>query len=309
MEALRSRLRGIYYALTKKAIPLHRGEQSRPFFIVGSGRCGTTLLRRILQASDEIHIPPENWSLAYSIHHFDQNRWYLGWEQLVDIVVSAHAHRSYDWFEDPPTSLIKEVCAWSKEKRSLYRLVDRIYRYHGEVNDASFDRWGDKTPLNVKHMESMLGVFIDCRFIHLIRDGLDVVYSYKTRFDYSGNISEPALRWRSAVTNAREFESEYPDLILEIRYEDLVRNPEREVRRICNFIEVEYRREILNDKKPIEKAVKIDNKPHYKNVKNEISTESIEKGRRKMDTQNKKKVASFIQDKMVEVGYRPIEVD
>lgn len=308
MKTLRSRLRGIYYALTKKAIPLHRGEQSRPFFIVGSGRCGTTLLRRILQASDEIHVPPENWSLTYSIHHFDQNRWYLGWEQLVDIVVSAHTHRSYSWFEDPPTSLIEEVGAWSEEKKSLYRLVDRIYRYHGKVNDASFDRWGDKTPLNVEHMSAILSVFADSRFIHLVRDGLDVVYSYMTRFDYSGDISEPSRRWKSAVTKAREFSSEHPSRFLEVRYEDLVKYPERNVKNICEFIDVNYERKMLNNTRAIEKTGNINERTHYMNVNDKISTKSIGKGRKNMGIKSKRKVANIIQDKMVKLGYDPIEV-
>lgn len=39
----------------------------RPFFIIGSGRSGSTLLRRILCANPELHIPPETYVLGPAI--------------------------------------------------------------------------------------------------------------------------------------------------------------------------------------------------------------------------------------------------
>src|SRR5258708_7019695 len=40
--------------------PLHGAERHRPFFIVGSGRCGSTLLRAMLEAHPDVHVPPES---------------------------------------------------------------------------------------------------------------------------------------------------------------------------------------------------------------------------------------------------------
>src|SRR5204862_6929888 len=40
--------------------PYHGVQRCRPFFILGSGRCGTTLLRAMLEAHPDVHIPPEN---------------------------------------------------------------------------------------------------------------------------------------------------------------------------------------------------------------------------------------------------------
>jgi len=39
---------------------------SRPFFVTGSGRCGTTLTRRRLIERAHAVIPPENYGLAAS---------------------------------------------------------------------------------------------------------------------------------------------------------------------------------------------------------------------------------------------------
>lgn len=224
----RPRVRGIYYALTGEDTPLNRAEGSQPFFIVGSGRCGTTLLRRILQASFEIHIPPESWGLGYAIHHFKQKRWYLDWAQLADIVVSTYEHRSHDWFESPPTGLVDEVIGWPSESRSLYSLLDRICRYHGEAVGAEFSRWGDKTPMHVGYMSTILKVFPDARFIHLIRDGVDVAYSWsQVEHEESEDLIGGAKRWAEAVSEARRFAGRHPEKLIEIRYEEMCRKPEQ----------------------------------------------------------------------------------
>ena len=36
-----------------------------PFFVVGAGRSGTTLLRLILAGHSRLHIPPETWFLRH----------------------------------------------------------------------------------------------------------------------------------------------------------------------------------------------------------------------------------------------------
>ena len=49
--------------------PLHGRDRYRPFFIVGSGRCGSTLLRAMLEAHPDVHVPPES-GLATLVHEY-----------------------------------------------------------------------------------------------------------------------------------------------------------------------------------------------------------------------------------------------
>lgn len=46
------------------SIPLNNNEDYKPFFIIGSGRSGNTLLRRILTKKNGIVIPPETYVLG-----------------------------------------------------------------------------------------------------------------------------------------------------------------------------------------------------------------------------------------------------
>jgi hypothetical protein len=276
---------------------------------VGSGRCGTTLLRRILQASPEIYIPPENWGLGHVIRTFRQSSWHLEWEQLVEIAVAAHQHQTHRWFEGKgvPAELLDEMTQCPESEKSLYRLIDRIYRYHGELVDAEFTRWGDKTPYNVNQMETILRCFPDAKFINLVRDGVDVIHSWSRHEQYSGDIVRPAHRWKDAVVRASEFSGRYPDKIIEVRYERLVREPEETVQEICLFLELSYNSTLLSRTDHYDEIEKAQSVVYFENAFDSITDENIGKGRRKLTDHQKEEVSPIINEVLSRFGYQPVE--
>ena len=103
-------------------------------------------------------------------------------------------------------------------------------------------RWGDKTPGYVKRMRPIGGVLAEARFVHLIRDGRDVALSRRKRGMGEG---KPIGRDRRALAAAdRARAASRPKRLrgryLELRYEDLVADPEPALRRVCELIELDY---------------------------------------------------------------------
>lgn len=307
-DQIRPRIRGIYYALTNSSIPIHRSENRQPFFIVGSGRCGTTLLRRILQASPEVHIPPENWGLGYVIHHFQKNRWYLRWEQLAEMTIAAFQHRTHDWFDTigNPADLLDEVAGWPHSKKSLYGLVDRLYRSHGEAASAEFSRWADKTPVNINHLNAILRCFPDAKFINLVRDGVDVVSSWSKHEKYGGDIRGPALRWNEAVEKADGFAHQHSEAIIQVRYEQLVREPEETLRDICHFIDLTYEAELLSRTDHYNEMEQAQSVIYFQNAFESITDENVGKGRKNLSFSQRQEIAPIINDKLAQLGYDPV---
>jgi hypothetical protein len=308
-EKIRPRVRGVYNALTNSDIPIHRQENCQPFFIVGSGRCGTTLLRRILQASPEVHIPPENWGLGYVIYHFRRNRWHLQWEQVAEMTIAAFQHRTHDWFRaiSNPGNLIEEVTDWPPSKRSLYRLLDRLYRYHGEEAGAEFRRWGDKTPVNINLLDPLLQCFPDAKFVNLVRDGADVVYSWSRHEKHDGNVIRPAHRWKEAVAQGRQFALQHPDAILHVRYEQLVRSPKTTVNSVCRFVGLPYDNALLSRTDHFDEIEKAQSIVYFQNAFESITDENIGKGRRGLTDSQKRQIAPIINDLLSQLGYEPVE--
>ena len=58
-----------------------------PFFIVGSGRSGNTLLRAVLTGHSKVAIPPESYVLAKTIRRF-RSYSFLNWSLLVRMILS-----------------------------------------------------------------------------------------------------------------------------------------------------------------------------------------------------------------------------
>ena len=76
-----------YLPVLLKGRPLHDEARYRPFFIIGSGRCGTTLLRAMLQTHPTVHIPPETYSLGQIIQEYPRYS-RLPWDELLRLILT-----------------------------------------------------------------------------------------------------------------------------------------------------------------------------------------------------------------------------
>jgi Sulfotransferase family len=79
----------------------------------------------------------------------------------------------------------------------------------------------------------------EAHFVHVIRDGRDVALSVLDRTVRDIDAAHVAGRWKKKVEKAREV-SPRLDHYLEIRYEDLVRDTEPNLRQVCEFVELEF---------------------------------------------------------------------
>jgi len=123
---------------------------------------------------------------------------------------------------------------WRGEKgRKEPRRIDRLYR---EILirrvPSGVRRWSEKTPRNVRHIERIMDYFDgQVKFIHIIRDGRDVVLSQHP--DKEGFWVDPR-RWVTDVKAGLAY-ADHPN-VLTIYYEDLVREYEATMQRILDFI-------------------------------------------------------------------------
>jgi hypothetical protein len=108
-------------------------------------------------------------------------------------------------------------------------------------------RWGDKTPRYMRAMPRIQRALPEARFIHIIRDGRDVAVSQNERALAGGNLSmaESAARWRRRINTARVHAADLP-AYKEVRYEDLVTDPETTLRGICEYIDLPFDERMLH---------------------------------------------------------------
>ncbi len=95
-------------------------------------------------------------------------------------------------------------------------------------------RWVEKTPSNIMHMERLLTLFPGAKFIHVIRDGRDVAIS-RRKLGWTTSITNDPLRellfnaldWEKTVKYGRHCGDRLGKNYMEIRYEDIIYNLEK----------------------------------------------------------------------------------
>ena len=147
------------------------------FFIVGSPRSGTTLLRTMLDSHPAIWIPPE---APFIVHRYSkyQNLSELGnkedYKKLFWKIVKAPCFKMIDFI--PSFEKI-----WANLKRPSYAsLMDSIFNEYILYKEKSI--WGSKTPIFALHISLLCQLFPQAKYIHLVRDGRDVAASCKDRW-------------------------------------------------------------------------------------------------------------------------------
>ena len=115
---------------------------------------------------------------------------------------------------------------------------------------AGKSRVCDDTPKHLFYLPDIFQLFPDAKFIGCIRDPRDFLHSYRNywrRTTESKRIKAlyhpvvTSMIWRSSVKLLLDYEQRFGDSqMMLVRYENLVGEPEAEVRRISDFLEVDY---------------------------------------------------------------------
>ena len=105
--------------------------------------------------------------------------------------------------------------------------------------------FGIKNPLYSLFIKDLKNLFPSAKFIHMVRDPRDTVLSYqKVPFD-SNTTSTLAYRWNYYnQTILKQFKKHSIKPII-LKYERLVTDPEKNLKRICQFLKVEYDPQML----------------------------------------------------------------
>ncbi len=187
--------------------------KSRPIFIIGMPRSGTTLIEQILSSHSQIYGAGE---LDFLPKIIDK----LGIKK--------------------PASLEN----FFKEMRNSY--YDQIKK----ISDDNYII--DKLPANYKWVGFIINAFPESKIIHIERNPMAVCWSnYKTSFVDSGmdfNLTQQDIaKYYSLYLDTINFwKSKYAKNIFDVNYENFVNDFETNSREILNFLDLKWEDEIKN---------------------------------------------------------------
>jgi hypothetical protein len=214
---------------------------SAPFFIIGSGRSGSTLLRLILASHSRLCIPPETWYLLRLPAALGADR-VLTPEEIHNVIRIMTNH--YRW---PDMNLAASEFREAVSRLHQPRLRDIVeIVYHAHMARDGKPRWGDKTPGYIEIVPRLAALFPGARFIHFIRDGRDVAKSFQSRRWNGRWLHTNAQEWLETMQyRQRWLRSPFASQIREVRYEDLVLDTEQTLRGICDFLGESFEPQML----------------------------------------------------------------
>ena len=200
-----------------------------PVIVLGVGRSGTTLLRVMLDRSSQIAIPYESFFVTPLAHRHGRRP---NLDDFLDDL--GRFYQLYEWGIAP-----EDVRPRLREGMTTGEAISAVFEVYAEREGKL--RWGDKTPLYMQHLRLLERLFPDALWVHLVRDGRDAALSFlELPEGFSGKTwalprtaAQFAARWRTEILAARKLGTHVGARYLELRYEDLVTEPERELRRVC----------------------------------------------------------------------------
>jgi hypothetical protein len=237
-----------------------------------SGSSGSTLLSHIINRHSQVFCGEE-------LGMFSKNIFYENFNYLQEklFLISRYGISSNPYFSDKTIlrnlkyfGLEKDVI-WNmlKNSASFYDFSKRMKKIILENTGKKF--WAEKTPENIYTIKYFINEFQNSKIVHIVRDPRDVVLSLMKR---GFSLEEAGDIWLSSVSSIQPFVDNKN--IYEIRYEDLVLNPEREIKKLCIFLELEYEETLLEKDYQVNKRETFfdswENEPNSK-----ISTSSLKK--------------------------------
>ncbi|MBT9314751.1 sulfotransferase family protein [Leptothoe spongobia] len=181
-------------------------QNSGPIFIVGCPRSGTTLTRSIINAHPNIACGAETHFLKDLSKIVDQH-----WERI----------ERYDFTKD----------YWNEKIADFFDTFKSEY-----AQKQGKKRWAEKTPSYAFKLDFIHTLYPDLQIVHVIRNGYDVTLSHLDRWGYKKAVNSTKV-WAESIKHVRDFGQSLPnDQYFEIRYEDLVKEPEENCKLLFEYL-------------------------------------------------------------------------
>ncbi|MFB3903771.1 MAG: sulfotransferase [Acidobacteriota bacterium] len=260
--------------------PIVQTLRDRPVFILGVSRSGTTLMRKILNSSEELAICDENNFLGDVIEsegvrqklrrfgdlRLDENA-RRAVEALYNGVLAGRfrgdpkSHWKWITRKVPREEFLRRLLASDRSERSLFRIMMEVYADHRQKPGI-----GEKTPAHVRYVPTILEWFPECRIVHMVRDPRAVFVS-DLRRRWAEPVTPPYRElkhsralfklyvllyttavWFDSVRRLSHYSRQYSSNYQVVRFEDLVSQPEKEIRQVCRFIGVGFTPRMVRQK-------------------------------------------------------------
>jgi len=268
-----------------------------PIFVVGCPRSGTTLLRMMLDAHPDVAVPPESHFIpqVWRARRRYQRGGIVNVERLMNDIRSTARVRAWSVPDERVRARIDGL-----DRPTISEVVTAVYMAYADQEGKT--RWGDKTPGYSLDIPLLARLFPEARFVHLVRDGRDVAMSF---IEVIGpkNFIEAAEVWTHRVRIARRDGSRLgPRRFIEVRYEDLIAEPDATLGQLCSLAGVEFSPEMLRYSERVDGSVPEGERRIHRHLSKPV-TKGLRDWRRDMPADDVEAFEAVARGELLHYGY------
>lgn len=272
--------------------------KNTPFFIIGIGRSGTTLLRLMFHNHPNIAVPYESHFITDYYNRLDDYGDLSDDTNLDKLLTDILQEKLLvQWDHEFDINRIKALMS----DNSLESIFNAIYSDY--ANGKGKSRWADKSDY-LDRMHIINNIFPNAKFIHIIRDGRDVANSVLRLPWGPTDLIGAAEWWNDCIRLARAVGAVLGDKkYTEVKYEDLVNDPEKELRRLCEFVDEEFSENMLDYHKSSNVAIPDSRKAQHHNSGEPPKTSRTYAWKKEMSKTNVDMFSDYAKHSLKAVGY------
>ncbi|MEM9014224.1 MAG: sulfotransferase [Pseudomonadota bacterium] len=216
------------HAVETSSNTLDAGVGEDPFFILGCVRSGTTMLRDVIASHPRLFCPNET--------HFFRFPDPFGTMSFIRPLMNQKLFKNHRRLDNLDEEMFRdEILLKSFTRGELMRNYARAYL---EANNAPDDaRWFDKTPQNIYGAALIAEYFPTAKFIHIVRNPLNVVTSLRSSTVMVIKETVGAANyWLESAIIMQSLKHLVGDRLYEVTYDRFTNDPKNEIAKILDFL-------------------------------------------------------------------------
>lgn len=276
-------------------------------FMVGEQRSGSNLLRLILNESSSIaaphppHILQRFMPLLATYGDLNDKK---SFKRLIDDVCRLVELNPVPW--DKVKLKRKEIFNRCKEK-SLIAVYATVMDLYAEAHGAS--AWVCKSMQNIQWADEINRYFDNPKYIYLYRDPRDVTLSFTKAVIGDKHPYFIAKQWNNLQELCiNELKTQGDKTVIPLSYENLLKNPEKVVKELCNDIGITFNKNMMNFHKSKEAERSANSSTLWENLSQPIKNNNSQKFMSELTSHEIKIIESITGKVMDTLGYERVLV-
>jgi hypothetical protein len=269
-----------------------------PLFVVGMPRSGTKLLRGLLSKHSRIRILAAETDFLSFIEQWIERHGSPAAPEAFERF--AHELQAANYFNFRRKATPFRWQQWRSACNGHFDvggLFEGFARYELDAERGSGLIWADKSPAYIRHIPLILRHFPGARILHIVRDVRD--HCVSMRNTWGKDLRRSAWRWGQDVRAAHRQCMSMPERCLEVSFEQLLQNPELQMRRICLFLDLEFSSDLTQLAQSVEGR-------GYAAGRTDIVRDNCRKFESRLTANEIAAIESLAYSAMLALGYEPL---